>query len=46
MLSGPHVVINQLIKSIGKVAHRNTSLTYMLEGKNINPTNNDQDRDL
>jgi hypothetical protein len=35
MLSGPYVVINQLIKSIGKVAHINNFLTYMLGRKNI-----------
>jgi hypothetical protein len=33
MLSGPYVVINQLIKSIWKVAHLENSLTYMLGEK-------------
>jgi hypothetical protein len=33
MLNGPYVVINQLINSIGKYAHRNNSLTYILWGK-------------
>ncbi len=33
MLSGPYVVINRLIKSIGKVAHLDIFLTYMLRGK-------------
>jgi hypothetical protein len=44
MLSGPYVVINQLIKSIGKATHLNNSLT--LGEKNINPTKNDQDKDF
>jgi hypothetical protein len=43
MLNGPYVVINQLIKSIRKVAHLENSLTYMLKGKFINLTKNDQD---
>jgi hypothetical protein len=46
MLSGPYAMINELMKFTGKVAHLNISLTYMLEGKNINPTKNDQDRDV
>jgi hypothetical protein len=46
MLSGPSMVINQLIKSIGKDAHLNNSLTYMLRGKIINLMKNDQDRDF
>ncbi len=46
MLSGPHLMINQLIKSIGKDAHLDNSLTYMLKGKKINLTKNDQDRDF
>jgi hypothetical protein len=46
MLNGPYVVINQLIKSIGKDAHLNNSLTYMLGGKIINLMKNDQDRDF
>jgi hypothetical protein len=33
MLNGPYVVINQLINSIGKYAHWNNSLTYILWGK-------------
>jgi hypothetical protein len=33
MLSGPYVMINQLIKSIGKGTHLNNFLTYMLRGK-------------
>jgi len=33
MLSGPYVVINQLIKYIGKVAHLDIFLTYMLRGE-------------
>jgi hypothetical protein len=33
MLKGPYVVINQLIKSIGKVAHLKNSLLYMLGEK-------------
>jgi hypothetical protein len=35
MWNGLYVVINQLIKSIGKAIHLNKSLTYMLRGKNI-----------
>jgi hypothetical protein len=35
MLNGPYVVINQLIKSIGKATHLENSLTYMLRGKKI-----------
>jgi hypothetical protein len=41
MLNGPYVVNNQLIKFIWKVAH--LKKYYMLGGKNINPTKNDQD---
>jgi hypothetical protein len=33
MLNGPYVVINQLIKSIGKATHLDNSLTYMLGRK-------------
>jgi hypothetical protein len=43
MLSGPYVVINQLMKSIWKVTHLENSLSYMLGEKNINSTKNDQD---
>jgi GTP cyclohydrolase III len=47
MLNKPYVVINQLIKAIGKIAHLNNSLTYMLGGENINSIKNDhQDRDF
>jgi hypothetical protein len=46
MFNGPYVVINQLIKSISKVAHFKNSLLYMFKGKNINPTKNDQDWDF
>jgi hypothetical protein len=46
MVSGPYVVINQLIKSIWKVAHLKNSLSYMLGEKNINPTKNDLDWDF
>jgi len=35
MLSGPYVVINQLIKFIWKATHLKNSLTYMLGGKKI-----------
>jgi hypothetical protein len=42
MLNGHYVVINQLINSIWKVSHLKNFLTYMLGGKNINPTKNDQ----
>jgi hypothetical protein len=34
MLSGPYVVINQLIKSIWKDAHLEMFLLYMLGKKN------------
>jgi hypothetical protein len=44
MLSGSYVAINQLIKSIWKVAHLEFFLLYMLAGKNINPIKNDQDK--
>jgi len=40
MLNGPYMMINQLIKSIWKAAHLKNSLSYMLGGKNINPTKN------
>jgi len=43
MLSGPYVMINQLIKSIWKVAHLENCLLYMLREKNNNQTKNDQD---
>jgi len=33
MLNGPYVMINQLIKSIWKVAHLKKSLLYMLGEK-------------
>ncbi len=33
MLNGLYVVINQLIKSIGKTIHLNKFLTYMFRGK-------------
>jgi len=46
MFSGPYMVINQLIKSIWKDVHFENSLLYMLGGKNINPTKNDQDWDF
>jgi hypothetical protein len=46
ILSRPYVVINQLIKSIWKVAHLDNFLTHMLGGKKINPTKNDQDKNL
>jgi hypothetical protein len=46
MLRGPYVVINQLIKSIWKVAHLENTLLNMLGEKHINPTKNDQDRDF
>jgi hypothetical protein len=46
MLTGPYVMINQRIKSIGKATHLKNFLTYMLRGKNINPTKNDQDREF
>jgi hypothetical protein len=46
MLNRPYVMINQLIKSIGKVVHLNNSLIYMLGEKNINPTKSDQDRNF
>jgi hypothetical protein len=35
MLRGPYVVINQLIKSIWKVAHLQNTLLYMLGEKKI-----------
>jgi hypothetical protein len=38
MLSGPYVVINQLMKSIWKVTHLKNFLSYMLGEKNINLT--------
>jgi hypothetical protein len=41
MLSGPYVVINQLMKSIEKATHLQSSLTYISGGKNIIPTKND-----
>jgi hypothetical protein len=44
MLSVPYVVINQLMKSIGKAIHLDNSLTYLLWKKNINPIKNDQDK--
>jgi hypothetical protein len=34
MLSGPYVMINPLINSIGKDAHLDNSLKHMLRGKN------------
>jgi len=37
MLSGPYVMINQLIKSIGKATHLDNSLTYMLWRKKYQP---------
>jgi len=44
---GPYVVINQLIKSIGKVFHLEKSFTYILRGgKNLDPIKNDQDSDF
>ncbi len=47
MLNGAYVVINQLIKSIGKATHLNNSLTYMLEGKKYQFNKNDhQDKDF
>jgi hypothetical protein len=46
MLSGPYVMINQWIKSIWKASHLENSLLYMLGGKNINLTKNDQDWDF
>jgi hypothetical protein len=46
MFSGLYVVINQLVKSIWKVAHLKNFLVYMLGEKNINPTKNDQDWDF
>jgi hypothetical protein len=47
MLNGPYVVINQLINSIGKVAHLNNSLKYMLGGKKYQFNKNDhQNRDF
>jgi hypothetical protein len=46
MLSGPYVVINQLIKSIWKATHLNFFLLYMLSAKNTNPTKKDQDWDF
>jgi len=46
MFSGPYVTINQLINFIWKAAHFNNSLLYMLGGKNINLTKNDQDWDF
>jgi len=46
MLSGLYVMINQWIKSIWKVFHLENSLLYMLGGKNINLTKNDQDWDF
>jgi len=33
MLSGPYVVINQLIKSISKATYLKNVLSYMLKGK-------------
>jgi hypothetical protein len=42
MLSGPYMVINQLIKSIWNDAH----LEYMLGQKIINPTKTNQDWDF
>jgi hypothetical protein len=42
MLNGPYVMINQLIKFIGKDIHLDNSLTE----RNINPTKNDQDREF
>jgi hypothetical protein len=33
MLNGSYVVINQLIKSVGKATHLENSLTYMLGGR-------------
>jgi hypothetical protein len=35
MLNGLYVVINQLIKSIGKATHLNLFLTYLIGGKEI-----------
>jgi hypothetical protein len=46
MLSGPFVVINQLIKYIRKVAHLEKIKLYMLGGKKIDPTKNDEDWDF
>ncbi len=33
MLNGPYVVINKLIKSIGKAIHLDNVFTYMLGGE-------------
>jgi hypothetical protein len=46
MLSGPYVVINQLIKSIWKVAHLENFLLYMLGGEKYQSNKNDQDWDF
>jgi hypothetical protein len=46
ILSGPYVMINQLIKSIWKVAHLDNSLIYMLGGKKNQSNKNNQDKDL
>jgi len=46
MLRGPYVVINQLIKSIWKVAHLENNLLNMLGEKHINLAKNDQDWDF
>jgi hypothetical protein len=46
MLKGPYVLINQLIKSIWKVAHLEKSLLYMLEGKNNQSNKKYQDWDF
>jgi hypothetical protein len=40
---GPMLVINQLIKSIWKVAHLENSLIYMFGGGDINLTKNEKD---
>jgi hypothetical protein len=46
MLTGPYVVINQLINSIEKDAHLDNCLRYILEGKKYQSNKNDQDRDF